>query len=172
MQNILSEASPVLIRCLMWHLCQSVRARGWSQMRVDSPSLCIWVTRQPKPRVIPPQAPRRHLSSTYLKMTYRLVTHTHWDSFSLTHSQTVRFCLLNHACFSRRPVPAGVSGQYRWSRVLYPSATVSSESVLLPPWCSERYDACRQGFGSLIQITWWLQRYLPLPRSPSLSVRL
>lgn len=88
---------PLLIRCLMWHLCQSVRARGWSQMRVGSRSLCIWVTRQPKPRVIPPQAPRRHLSSTYLKMTYRLVKHDLQISDIHTHSQTVRFCLSNHA---------------------------------------------------------------------------
>lgn len=67
--------------------------------------------------------------------------------------------MLDHVCPFREPVP-GVSGQRRRSCVLCPSATVSSGSGQLHPRDSQRYDACRQGFASLIQITWWLQRYL------------
>lgn len=67
-----------------------------------------------------------------------------------------------------------MSGQRKRSCVLCPSATVSSGSGELHP--RERYDACRQGFSSLIQITWWLQRYLSLAVSLfvvySLSTRL
>lgn len=71
----LSFSYPLFIRCLMWHLCPSVRAQGWSQMRVVSLSPCIRVTHRPQPRITPPPAPRHLLSSTYLKMTYRLVKH-------------------------------------------------------------------------------------------------
>lgn len=73
----LSSNAFLLVRCSVWPLYPSVRARRWSRMRVDSLNPCMWVTQQPKHQVSPLLAPKRHLNSTCLKMNSKLVTRMH-----------------------------------------------------------------------------------------------